>query len=122
MSVALTDRHLFGGQRIVTAPVVACTLADGPCPPGMQVLHSCDERDCCNPQHLRWGTQGENNREAWSRGRQLRGERHHSARYSDAQVAALRDACASGVKVAEAADELGINRNTAYRIVRGESR
>lgn len=31
---------------------------------GMKVLHSCDNPPCCNPAHLREGTQSENIREA----------------------------------------------------------
>jgi hypothetical protein len=33
------------------------------------VLHSCDNPPCCNPMHLRWGTQAENIQDAQSRGR-----------------------------------------------------
>ena len=36
------------------------------------ILHDCDNRRCCNPEHLRAGTHLENSRDAQSRGR-LRG-------------------------------------------------
>ena len=39
---------------------------------GHFVLHSCDNRLCCNPNHLRTGTQQENMRDMTSRGRQSR--------------------------------------------------
>jgi len=35
----------------------------GPCPPGMEALHTCQPRPrpgCFNIRHLRWGTHGDN--------------------------------------------------------------
>ena len=41
--------------------------------PRYQVLHSCDNRRCCNPAHLRDGTHSENMQDMLARGR----ESHH---------------------------------------------
>ena len=35
---------------------LAYLIANGPIPPGLQVMHSCDNGLCCNPLHLRVGT------------------------------------------------------------------
>lgn len=42
-------------------------------------LHSCDNPLCCNPEHLRWGTQRENVKDCHDRGRASNGrpERTH---------------------------------------------
>lgn len=48
---------------------VAYELIKGPIPSGMQVLHSCDNTRCCNPNHLRVGTHQDNMRDMTERGR-----------------------------------------------------
>lgn len=39
------------------------------CPGTLRILHSCDNRKCCNPEHLSLGTESENNRQRYQRGR-----------------------------------------------------
>ena len=48
---------------------VAYELSKGPIPPGLCVLHSCDNRACCNPNHLRTGTISDNCADMNQRGR-----------------------------------------------------
>lgn len=46
--------------RNVGAHRVAYELFVGPIDDGMNILHGCDNPPCCNPAHLRQGTQAEN--------------------------------------------------------------
>lgn len=41
----------------------------GPIPEGLKLLHTCDNPLCCNPEHLRPGTQTENVADAIAKGR-----------------------------------------------------
>lgn len=45
------------------------SVTNGPIPEGMNVLHRCDNRTCCNPQHLFLGTQSDNLLDASRKGR-----------------------------------------------------
>ena len=40
-----------------------------PIPEGMVIMHTCDNRACCNPEHLVLGTQQENIQDAQRKGR-----------------------------------------------------
>jgi len=68
----------------------AWQLANGPLPPGMHVLHSCDVKLCCNPRHLRLGTSIENAHDRVLRKRQPRGETHPLSRLNEDDVRAIR--------------------------------
>lgn len=58
----------------------------------MPVLHSCDNRRCCNPQHLRQGTPKQNSHDSVKRGRntRLRGEHNGKAKLTRRQVESIR--------------------------------
>lgn len=66
---------VFG--KDVSAHRYSYELHKGSIPPGMDILHSCDNRKCINPEHLRAGTHQENMEEAARRGRMPRGKAHH---------------------------------------------
>lgn len=66
---------VFGSD--VSAHRYSYELHKGPIPVGMCILHSCDNKKCINPDHLRVGTHQENMREAAIRGRAPSGVRHH---------------------------------------------
>ena len=68
----------YKGYGIVNIPSVRKTIRahraayqefKGPIPEKMHVLHSCDTPCCCNPNHLRSGTNLDNMRDKCERGR-----------------------------------------------------
>lgn len=92
--------------------------------PGAVVMHTCDNPPCVNPAHLRVGTQADNLRDMFAKGRGFRmppGAAHPTARLSDRDVRAIRDADLSryGSGVALAA-QFGITPRQMYAIRSGE--
>lgn len=60
----------------VLAHRAAFELSGGVIPPGMIVMHQCDNPPCCNPTHLRVGTIADNNRDRDQKGRAAKGPRN----------------------------------------------
>jgi hypothetical protein len=66
--------QMWAGSRRAPEPHllahrVMWALTHGSVPPGLDVLHHCDVRHCVRPDHLFLGTQADNARDAWRKGR-----------------------------------------------------
>tara|TARA_R110000868_G_scaffold297211_1_gene557530 strand:+ start:228 stop:707 length:480 start_codon:yes stop_codon:yes gene_type:complete len=74
--------------------ILALTLTEGPPPDALRniALHSCKQnRKCCNPAHLSWGTFSKNNGEDKIRdGTATIGELHGTAKLTEKQVLEIR--------------------------------
>lgn len=80
-------------KRIVKATHVALTLSGAPRPSERHgALHRCDNPPCCNPAHLFWGTQAENTKDAYDKGRKkpMRGTIAKRSKLTEADVLAIR--------------------------------
>lgn len=91
---------LGGRGRPISAHRASWLLTCGPIPPGLSVLHSCDNPPCVNPAHLFLGTQADNvadmERKGRARRRAVSGEGHYLATLSDASAEEIRSLYASG--------------------------
>jgi len=62
--------HISDGRgRLIATHRAAYQVWVGQIPDGLNVLHRCDVRACCNPAHLWIGTQSENLFDAGAKGR-----------------------------------------------------
>ena len=78
----------------------------------LQVLHSCDNPSCINPEHLRLGTVIDNMRDKQERNR-VKGERHPRAKLTDEDILAIR---ASPLSQCQLARDLGLNQSFIGKI------
>lgn len=83
----------------------------GPLPEGYRACHSCDNRKCCNPYHIFAGTQGDNMRDMYAKGRGGKagtGNRFHP-KLSIEQVNQIRQLANEGVRYPAIAEQFGIS-------------
>jgi hypothetical protein len=89
-----------------------------PIPPGMFVIHSCDNPACVNPDHLSVGTSLDNMRDKMKKGRHrtVRGEDAPWSRLTTAEIIAIRRAHRSGLGYKKLGKLFGINDGYACQI------
>ena len=96
-------------------------LRVGEIPPGMHVLHRCDNRSCCRPDHLFLGVNADNVADRNAKGRQARGERNAKSRLSLADVQTIRSRRAEGYTYSMIASEFGISDVAARKVATGRN-
>jgi hypothetical protein len=71
----------WGGTRdktkVIGAHKAAYLYAKGPVPDGLEIMHACDYRPCCNPAHLGVGKKQDNSDDKMRKGRGLKGMSWH---------------------------------------------
>jgi hypothetical protein len=109
--------RMRAGGSTMGAHRVAWVVSHGEqVPPGLSVLHSCDNPPCIHPGHVFLGDNLENIRDRDAKGRQARGTRQHSSKLSVEQVVALRERARSGESVVLIGREFGIRPWAAQKI------
>jgi hypothetical protein len=84
------------------------------------IRHRCDRPDCVNPDHLEVGTQADNIRDMFDRGRAAVGESMPVSKLTNDEVRAIRARHKRGIKQYVLAAEYGVSKMTVSRIVRRE--
>jgi hypothetical protein len=80
------------------------------------VMHTCDNRKCASPAHLKAGTHRDNFDDMRSKRRHAHGEGAGPAKLTNSEVIAIRDKHAKGVSVSELARNYSVARATIYSI------
>ena len=93
----------------------------GPVPEGLNVLHTCDRRDCVNPNHLYPGTQKDNVRDAVDRGRWPRGKGSNPRKFSERDAVVALGMRLLGRKLREIADAHGCSRAAVTYCLAGKT-
>jgi hypothetical protein len=87
------------------------------------VLHKCDNRRCCNPNHFFLGSFTDNMKDAYNKKRKVqpKGEAHVNAKLTNEQAAEIRQRYAAGEYQVPLAKEYGVSQGAVSLIVRGET-
>jgi hypothetical protein len=85
------------------------------------ILHTCDNRRCCNPAHMRVGTYAENQLEAYARRRRTayKGSAHANAKQTKESIMLIKDMYAQDVSQEAIARLLGVSQSSISGILRG---
>lgn len=77
-----------GGNKKMLVHRVVYEIKVGIIPFGMKLLHTCDNRKCCNPKHLKVGTQKDNLQDMFSKKRNnnVNGENSPKSKLKEEEV------------------------------------
>lgn len=119
--------NVHDGNKSYFAHIVSFELSDGEISKEKPfVLHKCDVRACCNPEHLYAGNQKDNGRDGSIRDRYSnrnpnRGEEHCCSILTKQQVDEIRSLRENkNMKYVEIAKIFGIQEGHVGKIIRGE--
>lgn len=105
---------------------VSCELHHGPIPAGFHVMHTCDNRRCINPDHIRAATRKENMTDMFRKNRQRfsSGSNHHAAKLSNEAAAQIRSRYVPYSRINGSmalSREFGVSQATVHACIRGET-
>lgn len=115
------DRNGYGvisdeKRRQIRAHRIAYERVKGRIPDGLCVLHHCDNRPCCNPDHLFVGTDADNNHDRHRKGRYPTGAAHPLAKLTDQDVREIRSSYPQMTQKS-IAERYGLDQTTISEIV-----
>jgi hypothetical protein len=127
--IGIRSRFGYGktslGSKGMGAHRVAYALFKGMPPRGLDVCHRCDNRLCCNPNHLYLGTRRQNMQDCAEKDRsgKQQGSAHHKAKLSEQDVSEIRAIYASAPSryglAKPLAERFGVHTATIQRAAQG---
>ena len=115
-----TGYSAMGGGHKVSR--IICKMVYGePESNDLQAAHSCGDRNCVNPSHLRWASQSENESDKVEHGRSNRGSRGGGAKLREDQVLEIRSRLRKGETRKSLAEEYGVAGPTISDIRSGRN-
>jgi hypothetical protein len=97
---------------------VSWELHNGTIEDNLFVCHSCDNPNCCNPNHLFLGTQFDNMKDAASKERVKRGTAHHNVKLSPEKVKIIRESSIQNIRLSK---EFGVDASVISEIKNGKA-
>lgn len=88
---------------------------------GLETCHSCDNPQCCNPNHLRFDTRQSNVDDMVSRKRNRVGSRAPHTALTEDDVLLIRERRALGARVRDLSIDFGISESAVSAIVHGKN-
>jgi len=110
---------IYGGDRYLCHRAI-WVRSNGDIPEGQLICHTCDNSMCCNIDHLFIGTQFDNMRDMYKKGRNVNGTRkgfdNPLARFSWVEIAYIRDN-PDGILASEMARMFSVSDATIHRVI-----
>ena len=111
-------RSRWGRGIVFHAHRAAWLLANGKSSTdGLFILHGCDNPVCCNPAHLRPGTQAENIADRDARGRTCRGIAKRNAKLTENDIIDIRSLRSFGATTDDLAAAFGVVRGAVNNVL-----
>lgn len=107
------------GERMMLAHRAMYETYRGAIPDNLVIRHKCDNRACCNPNHLEVGTRQDNMRDVDERGRRPKGEKHWKCKLTAEQLVQIKYDTRKQVEIAA---EFGITQAHVSLIKRDRAR
>lgn len=113
--------RLHWKSKTTAAHRVAYELRNGEIQGDAQVLHKCDNRLCCNPDHLYLGTHADNMRDMRERSRSARCEANSQAKLTLEQARKIRQEYFGRIPQKQIAEIFNVSQHAISQIVRNLS-
>jgi hypothetical protein len=121
-----------GQWKIMASHRLSYMIHRGDIPEGVNVLHSCDNPPCVNPEHLFLGTQLDNVKDMHEKGRDnnqrkgprrtllLHGVENYLRKLTEADVVEIRTRKGLGQTAASMASDYLVSKSTIERVLNGK--
>lgn len=111
----------FDGKNVRANRMALLFSGNMPSNENLFALHSCDNPPCCNPSHLRWGTNRDNRDDFELRHGPIVGEKSPTSVITTAQADAILRGRIEGKGIRGIADELGLPETLVENVYVGSS-